>query len=118
MRIVFLNGCHTAVGDPGGGFLEATGGSGFCGFIGTETGIPDVFALRFGSAFLCQILRGGTVTEVMSALRAAHWPLSLVYGTYCAEIQLTPNAGVTKIKLPVEPSNFATCGVGADRMDV
>jgi hypothetical protein len=116
--IVFLNGCHTAAGDPGGGFLEATGGTGFCGFIGTETEIPDVFALRFGSAFLYEILRGGTVTEVMFALRTKHWPLSLVYGTYCAEIQLTPNAGVTKIKLPEEPSNFATSGVGTEGMDV
>lgn len=116
--IVFLNGCHTAAGDPGGGFLEATGGPGFAGFIGTETEIPDVFALRFGYAFLCRVLRGGTVTEIMSSLRTAHWPLSLVYGTYCAEIQLTPNPKMTAVTLPEQTSNFATSGVGTNRMDV
>src|SRR5271154_3965860 len=35
--LTFLNGCTTAVGNPDGGFLEATGGAGYCGFIGTET---------------------------------------------------------------------------------
>lgn len=82
--IVFLNGCATASGAPDGGFLEATGSRGFCGFIGTETKVPDVFAMRFGLAFLHDFLyRGQTVVEVMDYLRRRHWPLGLIYGTYC-----------------------------------
>jgi hypothetical protein len=82
--MVFINGCNTAIGDPGGGFLEATGRAGFCGFIGTETKVPDVFALRFGLAFLFYFLYEGLpVYEVMDRLRRQHWPLSLIYSTYC-----------------------------------
>ena len=72
--LVFLNCCSTAVGHPHGGFLEATAGSRFCGFIGAEASLPEVYALRFGSAF-STILRGCTVLEVMDSLRWQHWPL-------------------------------------------
>jgi hypothetical protein len=83
--MVFLNGCHTAIGDDErGGFLEATGYLGFCGFVGTEAKIPDVFALRFANAFLTQMLYTGLkASEVMNKLREEHWPLSLVYNLSC-----------------------------------
>jgi hypothetical protein len=82
--VVFFNGCDTALGDPKGGFLEATGESVFCGFIGTETKVPDVFAFRFGLDFLYYFLgKGWPVSKVMDYLRNDHWPLSLIYSTYC-----------------------------------
>lgn len=82
--MVFLNGCSTAVGSDQGGFLETTGRPGFGGFVGTETEVPDVFALRFGIAFLYYFLnRGWPVYQVMDQLRREHWPLSLIYSTYC-----------------------------------
>jgi hypothetical protein len=91
--LVFMNGCLTAIGDPKDGFLEATGSSGYCGFIGTETKIPDVFALRFGMAFLHEFLKGVSVVEVMDRLRRKHWPLGLAYSTYCyPSISVSPAA--------------------------
>lgn len=81
--LFFLNGCATAVGNSAGGFLEAASHPGFCGFIGTETQVPDVFALRFGTAFLHIFLDSGRpVWEVMESLRRQHFPLSLLYGLY------------------------------------
>jgi hypothetical protein len=82
--VVFLNGCNTAVGDPEGAFLVATGDFLFCGFIGTETKVPDVFALRFGLAFLyCFLHEGWPIFQVMDYLRRQHWPIALTYSTYC-----------------------------------
>jgi hypothetical protein len=75
---VFLNGCHTAVGE----FLEATGGDGFCGFIGTETVVPYLFAHRFGAALMSLLYSGHPLISIMDRLREQHWPLSLVYGLY------------------------------------
>jgi hypothetical protein len=91
--LVFLNGCSTAVGDPKGGFLEATGAPGYVGFIGTETKVPTVFALRFGLAFLYLFLcKGMRLVDSMDKLRTDHWPLSLVYGPYCpATLQVAPS---------------------------
>lgn len=81
--LFFLNGCATAVGSSEGGFLEATSQRGFCGFIGTENKVPDVFALRFGTAFLHLFLTSGLpIWRVMAKLRRQHWPLSLLYGVY------------------------------------
>ena len=48
--VVVLNGCFTATGSTGGGFLEATGGDNFCGFVGTEAG---------GARSLCVEIRIG-----------------------------------------------------------
>jgi hypothetical protein len=81
--VVFLNGCSTATGHPDGAFLEATGQPGMCGFIGTETVVPDVFALRFSLSFLSRFLQGGrAVSDIMHDLRVRHFPLSLVYSIY------------------------------------
>jgi hypothetical protein len=81
--LTFLNGCSTAVGDDAKGFIEATTREGFCGFIGTETDIPNVYALRFGAAFIkCMLETGWSVLDVVDAMRRAHWPLSLLYQIY------------------------------------
>jgi hypothetical protein len=58
--LVFINGCETAVGAADGGFLKATCRPGFYGFIGTETKVPDLVALRFGVEFLREFLSSGT----------------------------------------------------------
>ena len=82
--LVFLNGCQTAVGEETGGFMEATGRLGFCGFIGTEAKVPDLFALRFATDFFCHLLYDGqAVVEILEGLREEHWPLSLVYCMSC-----------------------------------
>jgi hypothetical protein len=82
--LVFLNGCSTAVGKGDSkGFIEATTREGFCGFIGTETDIPNVYALRFGAAFIHGMLdTGWPVLDMMDAMRRSHWPLSLLYQIY------------------------------------
>jgi hypothetical protein len=82
--LVFLNGCQTAIGAEKGGFMEATGDTGFCGFIGTEAKIPDLFALRFATDFFWHLLYDEmTVGEIMEKLKGNHCPLSLVYSTCC-----------------------------------
>jgi len=82
--LVFLNGCQTAIGAEKGGFMKATGGPGFCGFIGTEAKVPDLFALRFAARFFFLLLYGElTVSEIMDQLRNEHFPLGLVYSTCC-----------------------------------
>ena len=109
--LVFLNGCSTAVGAPNGGFLEATAGSRFCGFIGAEASIPEVYALRFGSAFLYEFLRGeNTVLEIMQILREQHWPLSLLYNLYCVpDLRMMPGP-VPPPPLPL--GNFCDLDLG------
>jgi hypothetical protein len=82
--LVFLAGCRTAVGDLEEGFLEATTGPGFCGFIGTEALVPDIFTLRFMTLFLDEFFRTGkSVGSVIRELRERHWPLSLVFSMCC-----------------------------------
>ncbi len=82
--LVFLNGCQTALGAERGGFMEATGVAGFCGFIGTEAKVPDLFALRFATDFFCHLLYDEMeVGEILHKLREQHWPLSLIYSCWC-----------------------------------
>ncbi len=90
--LTILNGCSTAVGAETKGFIEATSMPGHCGFIGTETDIPIVYALRFGNALLeCLYETGWPLYEAMSALRLQNWPMSLVYGVYAhAHFQAQP----------------------------
>lgn len=99
--VVFFNGCDTALGDPKGGFLEATGTSVFCGFIGTETKVPDIFAFRFGLDFLYYFLgKGWPVSDVMDYLRNQHWPLGLIYSTYCPPfLSVGPTADPLELEL-------------------
>ena len=83
-----MNGCQTAIGAPNkafdDGFMEVTGQLGFCGFIGTEAKIPDLFAMRFAADFFFHLLYDEmTVGEIMDKLRRDHWPLGLVYSSCC-----------------------------------
>jgi hypothetical protein len=56
---------------------------GLCGFVGTETDVPDVFALRFSTSLLHLLFqRGKTLGEAMHCLYRDHFPLSLVYAVY------------------------------------
>ena len=82
--VVVLNGCNTAVGSEKGGFLEVTGSDGFCGFIGTEADLPDLFGHRFGAELLRRLLCSGEpVLDIMQTMRREHWPLSILYAVYC-----------------------------------
>lgn len=116
--LFFMNGCSTAVGDPGGGFLEAMGRKGACGFIGTEVEIPDLFALRFGLAFLYHFLvKGCFVYEVMDLLRREHWPLSLLYSTYCSPSLRVEPASAEAVA-PLTFSNFSNKRLGTTETSV
>ena len=112
--LVFLNGCSTAVGEDSGGFLDATSKPGFCGFIGTETSVPDVFAMRYGLTFIFELLNSGKpVYQIANELRVAHWPVSLVYGTYCY-----PPLQILRSQEPIFPppmlTNFSTLQLGSN----
>jgi hypothetical protein len=111
--LLFLNGCSTATGDPNGAFLEATGETGMCGFIGTEAEVPDVFALRFSLDFLASFLRGERpVHAIMSDLRQRHFPLSLLYSTYTYPLlQIAPDLQeFISIRLPIANFSFGKLG--------
>ncbi|HZH30235.1 MAG TPA: hypothetical protein VEY11_05690 [Pyrinomonadaceae bacterium] len=116
--LFFMNGCSTAVGDAGGGFLEVTGRRGASGFIGTETEIPDLFALRFGLAFLYYfLLEGRPVYEVMGQLRREHWPLSLLYSTYCSPgLRVEPPSDDARVSVTF--SNFSHKRLGTTNTSV
>ena len=81
---MFLNGCSTAVGDLDNSFINATSEQpGFCGFVGAEASLPAEFAIRFGGAFLSQVLDGGTTVQLaLKGLHRQHWPLSILYNSY------------------------------------
>lgn len=115
--LVILNGCATAVGGNDGGFLEVISGEDFCGFIGVEAKIPNVFALRFGSAFLHQLINGRMMAgAVMDLLRRQHWPLSLLYSLYCDHTFHVP---IKESSLPNEidwEGNFSERNVGVEEL--
>ncbi|MDQ2974823.1 MAG: hypothetical protein M3R69_05340 [Acidobacteriota bacterium] len=113
--VVFLNGCNTAIGESHGAFLEATGELLFCGFIGTETKVPDVFALRFGLSFLYYFLnKGWPVYRIMDHLRKQHWPLAMTYSTYCPPM-LRFEAKVDPVKIEMN-ENFSLMPLGTLQM--
>ena len=111
--LTFLNGCSTAVGEDKKGFIEAMTREGFCGFIGTEADIPNVYALRFGVAFLhCMLETGWSVLDVVDTMRRAHWPLSLlyqIYGSPSFRIHRETVAGTA----PIQTFNFSRGPIGA-----
>lgn len=115
--MVFLNGCHTAIGDDKeGGFLQATAYGGFCGFVGTEAKIPDVFALRFANAFITELLYTGTrAVDVMNKLRREHWPLSLVYNLSCHPEFRFDATGSKSPAIPPVP-NLSEGVIGSQKM--
>lgn len=112
--LVILNGCSTAAGDPSGGFLDATGPPSFCGFVGTEAAVPDIFALRFGAELLRTFLQSGRpIRDVMQELRDAHWPLSLLYSVCCyPEITVIPPTALEGIQA-FDTDNFSTQQIGS-----
>jgi hypothetical protein len=116
--MVFLNGCHTAVGDDReGGFLQETAYGGFCGFVGTEAEVPDVFALRFANAFLSHLLyTGSRVIDVMDTIRRDYWPLSLAYNLSCHPDFRFSLQGERRPDLLPPPPDFSKDAIGSDRV--
>jgi hypothetical protein len=115
--LVVVNGCSTAVGGPAGNFIISTSEGPVCGFVGTETDVPDIFALRFSLALIHHIFRGGlSLAEAMQRLYRDHFPLSLVYG-YCAH----PDFRMSQTRAPdmttVQPENFSFGRVGSNRLE-
>lgn len=116
--LLLMNGCGTAVGGPNGGFLQAASQPGFCGFIGTESKIPDVFALRFGTAFLHLFLTSGLpLWRVMAILWRQHWPLSLLYGIYGNPLVRVESSGGMHDQPSELCRNFSTEAVGTNDME-
>jgi hypothetical protein len=93
--LVFLAGCKTGVSDLNKGFFRATAAPGYCGFVGTEVKVPDIFTLRFVTHFLDRFFSTGeSVGQVMHALRMQHWPLSLVFSVCCpVDLRLEASTG-------------------------
>jgi hypothetical protein len=115
--MVFLNGCHTAIGSAKeGGFLQATAYGGFCGFVGAETEVPDVFALRFANAFLSRLLyTGSRAIDVMNEIRRDYWPLSLVYNLSChPDFHFNPQGATPPVLLPAP--DFSKDAIGSDKV--
>jgi CHAT domain len=96
--LVFLAGCNTAVGELYNGFFKATAAEGYCGFVGTEVKVPDIFTLRFLARFFDRFFsKGESVAQVMHELRMKHWPLSLVFSVCCCNgFRLEPASGAMK----------------------
>ncbi|WP_354124931.1 hypothetical protein [Bradyrhizobium sp. LA6.10] len=114
--LVFINGCRTAAADPGGTFLLPASVTGHVGFVGTETDVPDVFALRFSTSLLHLLFKDGkTLGEAMSRLYRDHFPLSLVYGIYAH-----PNFRMCQDGAPSlsKQTNFSDDVVGSGRLEI
>ena len=114
--LVMINGCSTAVGAASGEFLQSTSRQGLCGFVGTETDVPDIFALRFSLSLLRLLFnKGMTLGEAVQYMYRDHFPLSLVYGLYAL-----PNFRMQKLQAPDivfrEPENFSFGRVGTTRL--
>jgi hypothetical protein len=111
--LVLINGCSTAIGDPGGGFLEATGNAPFYGFVGTEADIPDAFALRFGQALLQNLISSGEhIYKIIDRMRKRHWPLSLLYSLYCHPNYTVSWHGEDLIDIDPVEDNFSSLNHG------
>ena len=96
--------------------MEATAYRGYCGFIGTEGKIPDVFALRFANAFLTRLrYTGKRAMAIMDELRRDFWPLSLAYNLSChPDFRFVPKAdgAITLLALP----NFSEDPIGSEEV--
>ena len=109
--LIFLNGCSTADGVLDNGFITAGAEPGFCGFVGSETELPDDFALRFGLAFLYLLLdKGLTLGEIIDQLRRQHWPLGLLYGCYAHR-----DFHIQADSIETEPSCIKDCNYSLDK---
>ncbi len=85
--LVVLNACQTAEEGREGSFMEALHDAGLSGMVATEERTVNIFANRFGLAFLQAFLvEGEAIGLALQTLRAgghALAPLGLLYGTYC-----------------------------------
>jgi hypothetical protein len=114
--LVMINGCSTAVGAASGDFQLATARPGLCGFIGTETDVPDIFALRFSLGLLHLLFRGFSLGDAMQQMYRDHFPLSLVYGLYAHPSFRMPQLQAPKMALK-EPPNFSFGHIGTNRLE-
>jgi hypothetical protein len=81
--LCFINGCRSADGSLGDGFLSVTSGVGFHGFIGAEAEVSNKFATQYATEFLYGILEEGlSVEDIFEQLRVQHFPLSLLYSCF------------------------------------
>ncbi|MFM0330065.1 hypothetical protein [Paraburkholderia strydomiana] len=80
--LCFINGCRTADGDWGNGFLSTTSTHGFQGFIGSEAEVPNDRATKYAVEFLSHLLEGSTVDVAFEATRELCFPMSLWYSCY------------------------------------
>lgn len=83
---VFLNSCGSGSLDPSaaGSFPELFLSQRFCGFIGTETIVPENFAAEFAREFYENLLHAGTVGKAFllarwNLLKAYNNPMGLIY---------------------------------------
>jgi hypothetical protein len=104
--LTFLNGCASGSGEDADSFLVATADPGFCGFIGAEAEIPDIFAMMFGYELLHLLMNeGASVREAMSRLLKKHRPMALLYGCYAhPDFTISP-----KTPGPSMPREFDRC---------
>ncbi|MDF0521733.1 hypothetical protein P0R31_31280 [Bradyrhizobium yuanmingense] len=113
--LIFINGCRTGAGDARGTFLLPSSTTGLVGFIGTETDVPDVFALRFSTSLLHLLFRDGvTLGEAMHRLYRDHFPLSLIYAIYAH-----PSFRMLKDDVPAVSDvndNYSTGIIGSGRL--
>jgi hypothetical protein len=78
--LCFINGCRTADGKLGDGFLSITSSPGFHGFIGSEAEISEEWATRYAVQFLHGLIVGAhRVQDVYDEMRTQCFPLSLWY---------------------------------------
>ena len=96
--------------------MEATAYRGYCGFIGAEGKIPDVFALRFANAFLTRLIyTGKTAGAIMDELRRDFWPLSLAYNLSCHPgFRFVPKGDEAAPALA--PPDFSQDPIGSERV--
>ena len=96
--------------------MEATARTGYCGFIGTEAKIPDVFALRFANAFLTRLIYSGKkAITVMNELRGDFWPLSLAYNLSCQpDFRFVPKEEDSIPALPLP--DFSRDPIGSEKV--
>jgi hypothetical protein len=81
--VCFINGCRTANGSLGDGFLSVTSGRGFHGFVGCEAEITNEFATEYAAEFLYLLCEAGlSISAAMELLRVRLFPLSLWYSCY------------------------------------
>jgi hypothetical protein len=117
--LVVINGCSTAVGSTSGEFLQSTSAQGLCGFVGTETDIPNIFALRFSLALLHLLFTEGLdLGEAIQYLHRSHFPLSFVYGLYAVPDFRMKKLEAPSILLNDKPLNLSFAPVGSSRLGV